>query len=202
VASGALNDGLASHGVSQTVPKTNTIAIPLPINKLTDLLRLELAMCGYTEALTLSLVCCASADLTMSHIQRGAGSPLDQISVATSLPQCSLDEAFKWLRMENPGNVAVTIANPATMEFQVCNRFSCSGCCLWAFCLMLAAIFRADVPHQPHPGASQDHRLKQEDAPAHEGAVVRLVVPRDAESLFCSLCTRFIRSSSRSRTLY
>eukprot|EP00123_Amoebidium_parasiticum_P000875 comp11790_c0_seq1/m.6396 comp11790_c0_seq1/g.6396 ORF comp11790_c0_seq1/g.6396 comp11790_c0_seq1/m.6396 type:complete len:591 (-) comp11790_c0_seq1:247-2019(-) len=74
--------------IEKTLPKTNTVGAPFPLNKLTDQLRLEMAMAGYTETLTFSL--------------------------------CSLDEAFKDLRTTNPGTVAVTLANPATLEFQMC----------------------------------------------------------------------------------
>ena len=43
--------------VTKRIPKTNTIAQQLPINKLSDLLRREVALAGYTEALTFALVC-------------------------------------------------------------------------------------------------------------------------------------------------
>ena len=59
-----------------------------PISRLTDLMRLELAMAGFTEALTFAL--------------------------------CSHDEAFKYMRREDDGKSAVVIANPKTIEFQVC----------------------------------------------------------------------------------
>ena len=59
-----------------------------PLSKITDLMRLELAMMGFTEALTFAL--------------------------------CSHDEAFKYLRREDDGKQAVVIANPKTIEFQVC----------------------------------------------------------------------------------
>ena len=44
------------NNIMKTIPKTNTFSAELEINRLTDLLRLELAMCGYTEALTFTLV--------------------------------------------------------------------------------------------------------------------------------------------------
>ena len=42
--------------VPRRLPKTNTIGEQLPINKLSDLLRREVALAGYTEALTFALV--------------------------------------------------------------------------------------------------------------------------------------------------
>ena len=59
-----------------------------PLSRLTDLMRLELAQAGYTEALTFAL--------------------------------CSHDEAFKNMRRVDTGEQAVVIANPKTIEFQVC----------------------------------------------------------------------------------
>lgn len=66
---------------------THSIASQTPVNKLTHLLRMELASAGYTEMLTFSL--------------------------------CSRDEAFKNLQRVD-ADVAVHIANPQTVEFQVC----------------------------------------------------------------------------------
>jgi len=59
-----------------------------PLSKLTDLMRLELAQAGYTEAMTFAL--------------------------------CSKDEAFKYMRRVDDGKTAAVIANPKTIEFQVC----------------------------------------------------------------------------------
>ncbi|KAI9139095.1 beta subunit of phenylalanyl-tRNA synthetase [Paraphysoderma sedebokerense] len=41
--------------IPRTVPKTNTIGAPLPINKLSDLLRREMALAGFSEVLPLIL---------------------------------------------------------------------------------------------------------------------------------------------------
>jgi phenylalanyl-tRNA synthetase beta chain len=41
--------------IKETMPKSSTIAVPLPINKLTDLLRKECAFAGFTEALAFTL---------------------------------------------------------------------------------------------------------------------------------------------------
>ncbi len=48
--------GYGFNNIKKTIPSTNTFSAELEINKLSDLLRLELAMCGYTEALTFTLV--------------------------------------------------------------------------------------------------------------------------------------------------
>lgn len=45
------------NNINKTVPKCSTIAQEFSLNKLTDHLREELARCGFTEALTFSLVC-------------------------------------------------------------------------------------------------------------------------------------------------
>ncbi|KAJ1964666.1 phenylalanine--tRNA ligase subunit beta [Dipsacomyces acuminosporus] len=65
-----------------------TVGKAFPLNKLSDLIRKEIAMAGWTEALTLSL--------------------------------CSHDENFKFLRREDKGDEAVVLANPKTIEYQVC----------------------------------------------------------------------------------
>ncbi|KNC87155.1 phenylalanyl-tRNA synthetase beta chain [Sphaeroforma arctica JP610] len=41
--------------IKMTIPDFQTVAVPNPLNKLTDLLRNELAQCGFTEALTFAL---------------------------------------------------------------------------------------------------------------------------------------------------
>jgi phenylalanyl-tRNA synthetase beta chain len=42
--------------IKETLPKSSTIAVPLPINKLSDAIRMEIAHCGYTEVLAFTLV--------------------------------------------------------------------------------------------------------------------------------------------------
>ena len=44
------------NNLVERIPQTNTIANQLPINKLTDLLRPEMAAAGFTEVLTFALV--------------------------------------------------------------------------------------------------------------------------------------------------
>jgi phenylalanyl-tRNA synthetase beta chain len=41
--------------IVETFPKANCVAVPLPINKLTDMIRMECAFAGYTEALAFTL---------------------------------------------------------------------------------------------------------------------------------------------------
>lgn len=72
--------------IVRTETPTKCNATQVPVNKLTHLLRLEIANAGYMEVLTFSL--------------------------------CSRDEAFKFLNREDK-NIAVHVANPQTMEFQI-----------------------------------------------------------------------------------
>ena len=53
--------GYGFNNIQKTIPKTNCFSNEFEINRLTDLLRLELAMCGYTEALTFTL--CSREDV-------------------------------------------------------------------------------------------------------------------------------------------
>lgn len=50
------------NNIKKRVPRTSTIAKQLPINKLTDLLKLEVALAGFTEGLTFSL--CSKEDVS------------------------------------------------------------------------------------------------------------------------------------------
>eukprot|EP01089_Gocevia_fonbrunei_P018812 TRINITY_DN6465_c0_g8_i1.p1 TRINITY_DN6465_c0_g8~~TRINITY_DN6465_c0_g8_i1.p1 ORF type:complete len:576 (+),score=127.87 TRINITY_DN6465_c0_g8_i1:43-1770(+) len=59
--------GYGFNNLTLTVPKTVTVGKQQPINKLTDLLRLEVALAGYTEILTLSL--CSIAE-NFTHLNR------------------------------------------------------------------------------------------------------------------------------------
>jgi len=68
-------------------PKTSTVAQPLPISRLVDIIRREWAMAGWVEGLPLIL--------------------------------CSHEENFDLMNRRDPGNLAVKIANPKTLEFQV-----------------------------------------------------------------------------------
>lgn len=68
-------------------PQTSTVAQPLPISRLVDVIRREWAMAGWVEALPLIL--------------------------------CSHEENFALMNRPDPGTLAVRIANPKTLEFQV-----------------------------------------------------------------------------------
>ena len=76
------------NNLPKQVPKTVTVGKELPINQLSELLRLECAMSGFTEILTWAL--------------------------------CSRAEVFDNLRLQDDGESAVSIGNPATAEFEVC----------------------------------------------------------------------------------
>ncbi|KAM9274692.1 phenylalanine--tRNA ligase beta subunit isoform 4-T4 [Cariama cristata] len=59
-----IEDAAIAYGynnIQMTIPKTYTIANQLPLNKLTELLRLDLAAAGFTEALTFAL--CSQEDI-------------------------------------------------------------------------------------------------------------------------------------------
>ncbi|KAH0839905.1 phenylalanyl-tRNA synthetase subunit beta [Lanmaoa asiatica] len=68
-------------------PQTSTVAQPLEISRLVDVIRREWAMAGWVEGLPLIL--------------------------------CSHEENFDFMNRSDPGNFAVKIANPKTLEFQV-----------------------------------------------------------------------------------
>ncbi|KAF9247332.1 phenylalanyl-tRNA synthetase subunit beta [Melanogaster broomeanus] len=68
-------------------PQTSTVAQPLAISRLVDVIRREWAMAGWVEGLPLIL--------------------------------CSHEENFTFMNRPDPGHLAVKIANPKTLEFQV-----------------------------------------------------------------------------------
>ena len=85
-----MEDVAVAYGINRitkSVPATNTVAAPFPLNKLSDHIRREVAMAGWTEVLPLTL--------------------------------CSHQENFEFLRKKDPGNEAVTLSNPQTIEYQV-----------------------------------------------------------------------------------
>ncbi|KAI9634529.1 putative phenylalanyl-tRNA synthetase beta chain [Dioszegia hungarica] len=75
------------NDLPKSLPTTNTVAKPFPVNRLADILRKECAQAGWLEALPLIL--------------------------------CSHDENFAWLNRPDPGNYAVALANPKSLEYQV-----------------------------------------------------------------------------------
>ena len=59
-----IEDAAIAYGynnISMTFPKTNTVAKQMPLNKLSEQLRVETAQTGFTEALTFAL--CSQADV-------------------------------------------------------------------------------------------------------------------------------------------
>ena len=73
--------------IPKSIPKSSTIGAAFPLNKLTDLLRREVALTGFSEVLTLTL--------------------------------CSHKENFEFLKRTDPGNEAVVLSNPKTIEYEV-----------------------------------------------------------------------------------
>ena len=54
-----MEDVAVAYGINsipKTIPSTNTVGGPFPLNKLSDLLRREVAFAGWTEVLPLTLV--------------------------------------------------------------------------------------------------------------------------------------------------
>jgi phenylalanyl-tRNA synthetase beta chain len=54
-----MEDVAVAYGINRiprTIPDTNTVAVPFPLNKLSDLLRREIALAGWSEVLPLILV--------------------------------------------------------------------------------------------------------------------------------------------------
>ncbi|VDM50813.1 unnamed protein product [Toxocara canis] len=73
--------------IAHQFPREHTIAEPFHLNKLSDLLRIDVAAAGWTEALNFAL--------------------------------CSSDDVSTKLRKPDDFDLAVKIANPKTVEFQV-----------------------------------------------------------------------------------
>lgn len=85
-----MEDAAVAYGFNNLpdiFPQTSTVAQPLPISRLTDVIRREWAMAGWVEALPFIL--------------------------------CSHDENFSFMNRRDPGSLAVKIANPKTLEFQI-----------------------------------------------------------------------------------
>lgn len=85
-----MEDAAVAYGFNNLpdiFPQTSTVAQPLPISRLTDVIRKEWAMAGWVEALPFIL--------------------------------CSHEENFSFMNRPDPGSLAVKIANPKTLEFQV-----------------------------------------------------------------------------------
>ena len=87
-----------------TFPATNTVAQPLEMSKLTDVVRTTWAQAGFVEVLPLILVRSA----VILHF-----------CLLIVSPQCSHEENFAWLNKVDDGKTAIKIGNPKTLEFQV-----------------------------------------------------------------------------------
>lgn len=76
------------NNLDEKVPQTVTVGSELPLNQLTEMLRMECAMAGFTEIATWALV--------------------------------SRAENFEAICRSGDGQSAVSVGNPATVEFEVC----------------------------------------------------------------------------------
>lgn len=97
--------GYGFNNLPKAFPNVGTVAQPLAMSKLSDLVRHEWAMAGWVEVLPLILV----------------RSDVFQPSETLTLPshKCSHDENFAWLNRVDDNKTAVKLANPKTAEYQV-----------------------------------------------------------------------------------
>lgn len=101
-----MEDAAIAYGFNNlphTFPATSTVAQPLAISKLSDVVRVEWALAGWVEVLPLILVRLHYTYSQCSH---------------TTI-QCSHEENFEWLNRKDDNTLTVKIANPKTLEFQV-----------------------------------------------------------------------------------
>lgn len=131
--------------IVRTLPRTLATGTQLPINKLSDALRQELARAGYDEVRVCvcvisqvhlissprgcMCVCDFKCSTQVACVARGAANLNPLLHHHTRRPPrapqtltmalCSSDDNFKHMLLEDPGNVAVTLANPKTEEFQI-----------------------------------------------------------------------------------
>lgn len=107
-----MEDAAIAYGFNNlpdTFPSTSTVAQPLAISRLSEIVRREWAMSGWIESLTFTLVRCHPLQLSYSGF----------LTLFCWNLQCSLDENFSLLNHKDDGKKAVKIANPKTLEFQV-----------------------------------------------------------------------------------
>ncbi|XP_041120218.1 phenylalanine--tRNA ligase beta subunit-like isoform X1 [Polyodon spathula] len=88
------------NNLRRTMPRTYTVANQFPLNKLTELLRHDLAAAGFTEALTFAL---------------------------SAFLQCSREDIADKLNKDISSTKAAHIANPKTAEFQVARTTLLAG---------------------------------------------------------------------------
>lgn len=111
-----MEDAAIAYGFNNlpdTFPATSTVAQPLAVSKLSDIIRHEWAYAGWVEVLPLILVGPSSLLIPYSsHL------PARIISVIPYV-QCSHEENFEFLNLKDDNETAVKIGNPKTLEFQV-----------------------------------------------------------------------------------
>lgn len=109
-----MEDAAIAYGFNNlpdTFPATSTVAQPLAVSKLSDIIRHEWAFAGWVEVLPLILVSSPSSYLSLLYL------PADLATIVVS--QCSHDENFEFLNLKDDNETAVKIGNPKTLEFQV-----------------------------------------------------------------------------------
>lgn len=102
-----MEDAAIAYGFNNlpdTFPPTSTVAQPLELSRLSDIIRREWALAGFVEVLPLILV---------------SSSIMFEVGKLTHRSQCSHEENFDWLNRKDTDDIAVRIANPKTLEFQV-----------------------------------------------------------------------------------
>uniref|UniRef100_A0A7N5KAY7 Phenylalanine--tRNA ligase beta subunit n=1 Tax=Ailuropoda melanoleuca TaxID=9646 RepID=A0A7N5KAY7_AILME len=121
------------NNIQMTLPKTCTIANQLPLNKLTELLRHDMAAAGFTEALTFALLLplqvafmktasnlCPSSSIVMIKYKASQTPLLPCLwSNLSSTHMCSQEDIADKLGLDISATKAVHISNPKTAEFQV-----------------------------------------------------------------------------------
>lgn len=119
------------NNIQQQLPNINTIAEPFPLNKLSDLIRFEIAAAGWTETLNFALVGFFSRYMFHSVFFCSEGFIVEVKKIIiyililryfrqkTNLFQCSGDDISSKLRRIEELNEAVKISNPKNSEFQV-----------------------------------------------------------------------------------
>jgi phenylalanyl-tRNA synthetase beta chain len=113
-----MEDAAIAYGFNNlpdAFPATSTVAQPLAVSKLSDIIRHEWAYAGWVEVLPLILVRIAS----YTHPATDCLLTTSSSRIARIHVQCSHEENFAWLRADDDGQTAVKIANPKTLEFQV-----------------------------------------------------------------------------------
>ena len=107
-----MEDAAIAYGFNNlphTFPATSTVAQPLAVSKISDIIRHEWAYAGWVEVLPLILV--------RPYRSFPSVRPNSQTRVYSI--QCSHEENFAWLNTPDDHQTAIKIANPKTLEFQV-----------------------------------------------------------------------------------